>query len=279
MSISNCTGLAWKYKQYWNRKLLSLLGSVPLKVLGMRALVPRELVLEPDRVKSISESTKYISQLFISIIALIRFWPWASRRSRSISCIISSRISRSILLVSIIVCRDDTWARNRQNYSARINYTWWRLQRWAVSLVNLSWALWSIWWISQMVTEMQDSIEKCPKWWDWSWSWRITARESHFELWNKEVVLQTELLRNNSRLGSLIILSGAVHTGGKSLWDGLGDMQTCGTTLASAYVLCYLSTAWSQLQIIGRSPRWEWMLIGCVTVEHWRSSSIRIYLH
>jgi len=34
-----------------------------------------------------------------------------------------------------------------------------------------------------------------------------------------------------------------VHTGDKSLWDGLGDVWTCGTTLASAYMLCHLSTA------------------------------------
>ena len=45
MSMLNCTGLAWKYNLHWNRKLLSLSGSVPLKVLGMRALVPLELVL------------------------------------------------------------------------------------------------------------------------------------------------------------------------------------------------------------------------------------------
>ena len=40
-----------------------------------------------------------------------------------------------------------------------------------------------------------------------------------------------------------------------SLRNGLGDEQTCGTTLASAYVLCYLSAAWSQLQIMRRSLR------------------------
>jgi len=45
MSVSNCARLAWKYSLYWNRKLLSLSGSVPLKVSGMRALVPLELVL------------------------------------------------------------------------------------------------------------------------------------------------------------------------------------------------------------------------------------------
>ena len=32
-----------------------------------------------------------------------------------------------------------------------------------------------------------------------------------------------------------------------SLQNGLRDEWTCGTTLASAYVLCYLSAAWLQL--------------------------------
>ena len=45
MSVSNCAGLARKYSLHWNRKLLSLSGSVPLKVSEMRALFPLELVL------------------------------------------------------------------------------------------------------------------------------------------------------------------------------------------------------------------------------------------
>ena len=45
MPVLNCTGLAWKYSLHWNRKLLSLSGSVPLKVSGIWALVPLELVL------------------------------------------------------------------------------------------------------------------------------------------------------------------------------------------------------------------------------------------
>jgi len=47
MSVLNYTGLARKYKWHWNRKLLSLSNSVPLKVSGMQALVPLELVLGP----------------------------------------------------------------------------------------------------------------------------------------------------------------------------------------------------------------------------------------
>ena len=46
------------------------------------------------------------------------------------------------------------------------------------------------------------------------------------------------------------------HWGG-SLQNGLGDEQTCGTTLASAYVLCCLSAAWSQLQMKARKSKWK----------------------
>ena len=40
-------------------------------------------------------------------------------------------------------------------------------------------------------------------------------KKPFWTLKNGEVVLQIELLRSNSRLGSLIILSGTVHTGVK----------------------------------------------------------------
>ena len=121
------------------------------------------------RIKSVSKSTEYFSQLFISIIALTGFGLWVSRRCRSISYIIASlRISRSILPIRIIVHRDNTWARNRWNCQARLNCTrrrpWW----WMASLMDLSWALWHIWWISHLVTEMRDCVERCPKQWDWS---------------------------------------------------------------------------------------------------------------
>ena len=41
----------------------------------------------------------------------------------------------------------------------------------------------------------------------------------------------------------VLLLSGMVHTRIESLQDGLGVVQTCGMTLASAYVLCCLSAA------------------------------------
>ena len=45
MSVLNCTRLAQKYRWHWNRKLLSLSGSVLLKMSGIWALVPLVLVL------------------------------------------------------------------------------------------------------------------------------------------------------------------------------------------------------------------------------------------
>jgi len=52
-------------------------------------------------------------------------------------------------------------------------------------------------------------------------------------------------------------VSGAVHTRGESLQDRLRDIWTCRMTLASAYMLYHLSAVWLQLQMIGRSLRWE----------------------
>ena len=39
----------------------------------------------------------------------------------------------------------------------------------------------------------------------------------------------------------LVIVSDMIHTGNQSLQDRLGDVQTCKTTLTSAYVLHCLS--------------------------------------
>ena len=48
MSVLNCAGLAQKYNQHWNRKLLSLSGSVPLKMSEIQTLVTFKLVLGPE---------------------------------------------------------------------------------------------------------------------------------------------------------------------------------------------------------------------------------------
>jgi len=62
---------------------------------------------------------------------------------------------------------------------------------------------------------------------------------------------------NNIKCVHLRKLSGTVYTRDENLQDWLRVVWTCGTTLASAYVLCHLSAAWLQLQIIGRSLGWE----------------------
>ena len=50
---------------------------------------------------------------------------------------------------------------------------------------------------------------------------------------------------------------GVVHTRGKSLQSWLGDVQTYKITLALAYILCYLTTTQSQLQMKAKSLRWK----------------------
>ena len=52
-------------------------------------------------------------------------------------------------------------------------------------------------------------------------------------------------------------LLGIVHTKDESPQDKLEDMQTYKTTLASVYILYCLSAMWLQLQIIGKSLKWE----------------------
>ena len=61
--------------------------------------------------------------------------------------------------------------------------------------------------------------------------------------------------------------------------NGLRDEQTCETTLTSAYVLCHLSAA----DMVATSDDGKKSKMGvsadwCVTIEHWRSSSIKDYL-
>ena len=54
----------------------------------------------------------------------------------------------------------------------------------------------------------------------------------------------------------VLIVRRSSHWGG-SPQNGLGDKWTCGTTLASAYMLRHLSVAWSQLQMKERESEWE----------------------
>jgi len=61
------------------------------------------------------------------------------------------------------------------------------------------------------------------------------------------------------KLVSKLVRCGS-HQGG-SPQNGLRDEQTCGMTLASAYVLHRLFATWSQLQMKEGKSKWEWVLI------------------
>jgi len=63
-----------------------------------------------------------------------------------------------------------------------------------------------------------------------------------------------EFLLDKARSGEYV--RHGSHWGG-SLQNRLGDERTCGTTLASAYVLRRLSAAWSQLQMKKRKSEWK----------------------
>ena len=81
-------------------------------------------------------------------------------------------------------------------------------------VVDLSWVPQSIWkeGSSEMFTETRDRVKWSSKQWDRSWSQvsqRVVVGKCHL-IWREK--LQIKLHRNDSRLGSLIILSGTVHT-------------------------------------------------------------------
>jgi len=74
MSVSNCTRLLQKYKQHWNRKLLSLSGSVLLKVSGMQALVPLVLVLGPGVWLELRVLISWLSTSANCSLVLLLWW-------------------------------------------------------------------------------------------------------------------------------------------------------------------------------------------------------------
>jgi len=80
------------------------------------------------------------------------------------------------------------------------------------------------------------------------------------------IVLTTGLLRIwicmiEVAMSFLILVRCGSHWD-RSLQNGLRDERTCGTTLASAYMLCHLSATWLQLQMNERKSEWKWVLIG-----------------
>jgi len=69
-------------------------------------------------------------------------------------------------------------------------------------------------------------------------------------------ILQVEEDLTNYSVGNCSNVRCGSHRGG-SPQNGLGDERTCGTTLASAYVLRRLSAAWLQLQMNERKSEWK----------------------
>ena len=197
MSISNCTELAWKYRWHWNRKLLSLSGSVLLKVSGMRALVPIELVLDLGVWLELRVLASRLSTLANCSLVLLLRRDFDCKRVEDVGLLVILLLVLGLVGASSqlgsLSTRDDTWARNRWNYPARLNYTRRRPQKWTASLMDSSWMLWHIWQISHLVTETWDRVERCPKRWDQGW--RIVVRGSYldFEVWICKIELQAEL--------------------------------------------------------------------------------------
>jgi len=68
-------------------------------------------------------------------------------------------------------------------------------------------------------------------------------------------IIKNTHLEGCTRQSCSVVRRGSHQSG--SPQNGLRDEQTCGMTLASAYVLYHLSAAWSQLQMMGTSLRWK----------------------
>ena len=77
----------------------------------------------------------------------------------------------------------------------------------------------------------------------------MTSSQSRFVLPNLSIAVN---LSKYEKALCFLYVRCSSHWGG-SPQNVLGDGRTCGTTLASAYVLRHLSTAWSQLQMKERS--------------------------
>jgi len=88
MSMSNCTRLVRKYSWYWNRKLLSLSGSVLLKVSGMQALVPLELVLGPGVWLELRVLASRLSTLANCSLVLLLWWGFDYERVEDVGLLV-----------------------------------------------------------------------------------------------------------------------------------------------------------------------------------------------
>ena len=124
------------------------------------------------------------------------------------------------------------------------------------------WNVRSCWRVFQVVGPELKNYSKRKPFGLWSVKWIAdgTATESLAggTAQKRQQTWESDKSDNTVRRGS--------HQGG-SLQDRLGDEQTCGTTLASAYVLRRLSAVWSQLQVKGRKSEWKWVLIGVLLLN------------
>jgi len=97
------------------------------------------------------------------------------------------------------------------------------------------------------------------------------------ELWQR--ILQAELLRSNSKLGSLIILSDIVYTGVEvcRIDSEISRLikNNLGFSLCAAPSVCHVITT----SDVGKKSEIRVSTDWCVTIEYWRSSLIRDYLH
>ena len=186
MFMLNYAGLAWKYRQHWNRKLLSLLGSVLLKVLRIQTLVLLILVLELGVWLESRILVGWLSMSANYSLVLLLWWGFDCERVEDVGLLavivlvvgllvgVSSQLG---LLSAVTILGLGT--------GETVQPGWIVLKgdlgdEWMVSLVNSSWASWSIWQINHLVTETWDCIKWCPKRWDWSW--RVIVRGNYFGL-------------------------------------------------------------------------------------------------
>ena len=105
--------------------------------------------------------------------------------------------------------------------------------------------------IDQVPTRYSDNCQESNPVIDLMFLW-----SSSTELDNYLIYPKWRLMSNHTLLTIAIPVRHGSHRGG-SLQNGLRDEQTCGMTLASAYVLRCLSAAWSQLQMKERKSEWE----------------------
>ena len=88
MSMSNYARLAWKYRQHWNRKLLSLSGSVLLKVSEIQALVPLILVLSLRVWLALRVLASWLSMLANCSLVLLLQWDFDHERVEEVGLLV-----------------------------------------------------------------------------------------------------------------------------------------------------------------------------------------------